>query len=382
MDEAVSCFWSEILMNTEFSGRLKSINPLFIATVVVPTIIAIIYFGLIASDVYISESRFVIRSPEKQAPSALDSLFRGSGVSMAGDEIFTVQSYIESRDALKALNRDGTAMRAYTNPGIDMFGRFGALGGDNSFESFYKYYGKRVKIEHESASTISTMYVRAYTARDAYLMNEKLLQQAEALVNHINNRSRSDLIRFAMVEAENAEKAAQDSAIALSAYRNTQGLLDPERQATVQLQLISKLQDELISNKTQLLQLRAFTPANPQIPVLNTRIAGLTKEIDEEIGKIAGGRKSLAGAAVKFQRLTLQNQFADKQLASALASLADARNEARRKQVYLERIVQPNAPDKALEPRRWRGILATFALGMVIWGVLSMLLAGVREHRD
>ena len=64
-----------------------------------------------------------------------------------------------------------------------------------------------------------------------------------------------------------------------------------------------------------------------------------------------------------------------------MVSLQDARNEAQRKQAYVERIVQPNVPDDALEPRRIKGVLATLVIGLVAWGVLSMLLAGVREHQ-
>ena len=74
--------------------------------------------------------------------------------------------------------------------------------------------------------------------------------------------------------------------------------------------------------------------------------------------------------------------FADKQLAAALTSLEQARNEAQRKQLYLERIVQASLPDVAVEPRRLRNVLATFALGLVAWGVIGMLLAGVREHQQ
>jgi capsular polysaccharide transport system permease protein len=48
----------------------------------------------------------------------------------------------------------------------------------------------------------------------------------------------------------------------------------------------------------------------------------------------------------------------------------------------LERIAQPSLPDAALEPRRMRSILSIFVAGLVAWGVLSMLLAGVREHKD
>ena len=38
-----------------------------LGTVLLPTVLAILYFGPIASDVYISESRFVVRNPQRQA---------------------------------------------------------------------------------------------------------------------------------------------------------------------------------------------------------------------------------------------------------------------------------------------------------------------------
>jgi capsular polysaccharide transport system permease protein len=65
-----------------------------------------------------------------------------------------------------------------------------------------------------------------------------------------------------------------------------------------------------------------------------------------------------------------------------MASLEQARNEAQRKQLYLERIVQPNKPDIAIEPQRIRSILTTFVVGLIAWGILSILVAGVREHHD
>ena len=81
-------------------------------------------------------------------------------------------------------------------------------------------------------------------------------------------------------------------------------------------------------------------------------------------------------------RPDLERGFADRQVASAMTSLENARNEARRKQIYLERIVQPHRPDEALEPRRARAIISIFIAGLVAWAVMSMLVAGVREHKD
>lgn len=369
-------------MFSSFVRRMRGLGLLFHACVTLPTLCALLYFGLIASDVYISESRVVIRSPEKQGTAGLGLLLRSTGFGSTGDEIYAVRDYALSRDALKLLNVNDGVAKAYSRDSIDTFSRFGAWWSNTSFESLYKYFRNKLSIEHETSSSITTIQVRAYTARDAQWINQRLVEQAERLVNRLNERGRGDLINYAQNEVDNAEQAASNAALALSAYRNRTGLIDPERQATVQLGLISRLQEELIATKSQLLQLRSFTPDNPQVPVLQTRVRGLNAEIEDALGKIAGDRGSLAGAAARYQRLALESQFADRQLASALASLEEARNEARRKQVYLERIVQPNLPDYPLEPRRLRGILATLVLGLVAWGILSMLLAGVREHQE
>jgi len=368
-------------MNT-IINKVRSSGPLFWATVVIPTFLATLYFGLFASDVYISESQFVVRSPDKPAQTGLGLLLKSSGFANAGDEIYSAQNYVLSRDALQALNARNDFARAYGNSQVSIFDRYNATGMSGTFEDLYKYYGKKVDVEHDASSSIVTLTVRAYSSRDAHRFNERLLEMAESTVNKLNTRGRQDLIRFAQTEVDEAKRNVQNAALALSAYRNKQGVVDPEKQATIQLQMISKLQDELISTRTQLRELRAFAPQNPQIEVLETRRQGITLEIDEATGLVAGVRGSLSSQAAQYQRLQIDNQFAERQLASAMTSLEEARNEARRKQAYVERIVEPNAPDAPLEPRRLRGIFSTFVLGLAAWGILSMLLAGMLEHKD
>lgn len=369
------------MKNTSKPRRLK-FNPLFLLTVALPTLLAIVYFGLMASDVYISESRFVVRSPDRQTASPLGLVLKGAGFGRSQDDSYTVQDYILSRDALTELNAQIGANKAFGSDKVDLFSRFGPLDGDSSFESLYRYYQKKVTVVSDTASSISTLTVRAFTAQDAVAINRKLLDLSESLVNRLNERGRQDMVRFAQAEATQAAAKAKAAGLALGNYRTNKGVLDPERQATAQLAQVAKLQDDLIATTTQLTQLKTFTPANPQIASLNKRAETLRSEISKETAKATGGALSLANKATEYQRLQLESEFASKQLASAMASLESARNEALRQQVYLERIVQPSTPDIAMEPRRLRNIFATFMLGLLAWGVLSMLLAGVREHQD
>jgi capsular polysaccharide transport system permease protein len=363
-------------------SRLPRFRPLFWLVVVLPTCLAILYYGLFASDLYISESRFIVRSPDKPAVSGLGLLVKGSGLSTAGDETFTTKDFLTSRDALRAINRDRAFERAFTAPTISQFDRFKGLGTGGTFESLFKYYGKKVKVESESSSSITTLIVRAYDPGVAKHFNEQLIEMAEQTVNRMSERGRADLIDIAQKEVDAAKDKSQSAAVALAQLRNRQGLIDPEKQATIQMQMISKLQDQLITTKTQLLELRTLAPRSEQIPVLEARARGLALEIDNQSSAVAGNTRSLAASAVQYQRVSLENQFADKQLASALASLEAARSEARRKHAYVERVVEPNLPDYPLEPRRFRGVISVFVLGLIAWGVLSMLIAGLMEHRD
>ncbi len=353
---------------------------LFLITVVLPTVLAIFYFGLVAADVYISESRFVVRSPERQTASPLGVLLKSSGFSRAQDDSYSVQDFILSRDALRGLDENMNVRAAFAKG--DILGRFPGADWDDSFENMHRYYQKVVRVQLDSASSIGTLSVRAFTAEDAHQINAQLLKKAEELVNQLNERGRQDMIRFSNNEVIKAEEKAKKAALKLAEYRNKKGVIDPEKQSAIPMQQIAKMQDELISSKALISQLQLAARDNPQIPVLKRRIELLEAEIQNESQKITGGGLSLASKAAEFQRLALEKEFADKQLASALASLEQARNEAQRQQLYLERIAQPSLPDSAMEPRRIRAVAAVFALGLIIWGVLAMLIAGIREHQD
>jgi capsular polysaccharide transport system permease protein len=365
------------------SGRAKRfprVEWLFLLVVVVPVAISAVYYGFIASDVYISQSSFVVRAPQKPSASPLGAILQSVGFSNASEEMSAAESYAVSRDALRAINKGGAFEKAYTRPGISIVDRFNPLGIYGSFEDLYRYFTSKVSLNNDNATSITTLTVKAYTPKDAQRFNEQLLELSESTVNRLNSRGREDLVRFAQAEVDRAQERATAAAVALAAYRNRSGVVDPEKQADAQMQMVSKLQDSLIATKTQLFQLQRYTPENPQIPVLQSQIGTIQAEIARQMGKVTGNSRSLAASAVQFQRLNMTSDFATKQLAAALASLQDAQDEARRKQAYVERIVQPNLPDAPSEPRRLRNIFATFMLALVAYGILRMFVAGVKEH--
>jgi capsular polysaccharide transport system permease protein len=360
---------------------------LFLVVVVVPTVAATAYYGGMATDVYVSESRFVIRSAQRQSSGGgIGALLQGAGLpgfQRSVDDAYAVQDFILSRDALQQLNSALNLNALFSDPRIDRISRFpSVLDLDDSFEGLHRYYQKQVEVRLDTASGIATLRARAFDADNAVQMNARLLQGAEQLVNQLNDRARRDLIEFAAAEVDGAERRAKEAMVAVSRFRSDRGVVDPERQTMLQLQQIAKLQDELIAAKTQIAQLKAFAPENPQLASLELRVRTLQGEMNAELGKVTGGSFSLTGKAADFQRLALEREFAERNLAATLANLEQARNEAQRKQLYLERIVQPSAPDVATEPRRMRAVLTVLGLSLLVWAIAALLIASVREHTD
>jgi capsular polysaccharide transport system permease protein len=352
-----------------------------VLTVIVPTFAAILYYGLFASDVYISESRFLVRSPQHAMQGGfVGQLLQGSGISHSQDDAYSVHDYILSRDALRELDAKAGVRKAFSSKQVDLFNRFPGLSWDGSFEEFYRYYGKHVGVEYDSASSITTLTVRAFTAQDAERIDDLLLQMSERLVNTLNERSRQDLIHYAADEVKIATDKATAAAVAMFEYRSKHAVFEPDKQAAIQLESVAKIQEELISTEAQLAQVQKLSPNNPQIAGLESRADTLRHAIGTEAAKVTSAKGSFSARAPDFERLTLETVFADKQLGVALADLETARSEALRQQLYLERLVLPSLPDKAMEPRRIRSVFTVLLIGLIAWGVVSLLIAAVREH--
>jgi capsular polysaccharide transport system permease protein len=114
--------------------------------------------------------------------------------------------------------------------------------------------------------------------------------------------------------------------------------------------------------------------------VLQRHIAALETQILAERTRISDPSTGLANKLADYERLTLEREFAKQALTAASASLDTARTEARRQQLYLERVVEPNEPDYAMMPERPRAVLTIFGLNVLALLVAWLIFAGVQEH--
>jgi capsular polysaccharide transport system permease protein len=348
----------------------------------VPTLVAAIYYGLIASPVYVSQSSFVIKSPsQKTTPSlSLANLVQTNGLSGGQEQTKEVVQYILSRNALHDLESQTNIKQKYSDRGADFLSRFPQPFQDSSFENLYRYYGSMVGAAVDPDSGLAVVETQAFTPEDAYAINAKLLALSEALVNRLNQRAEGHAVQEAELRVSQAEDRLRNARVAIGAYRNQQDLLDPTKQAEGVLEISDKLVADQAALKSQLQLMLRVAPRNPSIPALRSRIAAIGQQIAAQNGRAVGTPTGIASKLSTYEKLNAEQDFATQMLTAANASLEQARTEAQKQQFYLEPVVEPNVPDEAMLPRGLRRVLTVFGASLCLYFIGWMLMVGILEH--
>jgi capsular polysaccharide transport system permease protein len=323
-------------------------NPWFLLGVVLPVLASALYFFLIASEQYVSESRFVIKAPNQRGGqiSTFANLIQTTGLSAGQEQADQVIDYVRSRSALEKLKAQFPVKRAYGADGIDIFSRFPLLTQEDAFEDLYKYYQGKVQIDRDPDTGLVVLRTLAFTAKDARAINERLLRQSEALVNELNRAQ----------------------------------IVDPLKQATGVVEIANRLISERAALEAQLRTLERLTPENPSIPALRQSIASLTKEIDTQTARLVGNEGAISAKLPAYEALEVEQEFATQLLAITRTSLEQARAEALKQQFYLERVVNPNQPDLPEYPHAWRMVLTIFGFALCLYFIIWMFVVGILEH--
>jgi len=362
--------------------RLREM-PLFYLIMVLPTLIAAVYFLFIASPIYTSEARFFVRSASTTPATGLNSILQGvGGLGQSETDNFAVHEYITSRDAVADLVQHHNLIGVLSRPGADFLVRFPRPFHHARMEDLFRNYHRFVDVGYDSTTGISTLKVKAFRAADAHEIAEALLDGGEGVINQLNAQAQRDAIAETSREVNEDEIRLAVAQHNLTAFRNHEQLIDPDRSSAMSSELVNKLATELATLRAERAGLAAAAPQSPQLSALDSRINAYNNEIASEQSKIAGETGSLAPKIATYEQLTLDREFADRALASAMASLEAARIDARRKRLYLERVVNPSLPDAATEPKRLSSLAIVLVSALLAYGTIILIIAGFREHRQ
>ncbi len=351
--------------------------------VLLPTLLMFLYSLLWESKGYVVEMRLTVRAPPEQkvtattgeAPtmSSLLSKFSGGSKSTVQDT-FIVLNYLKSRALIADIGGRAYFERIYSGDDIDYFSR---LDRGENMEDLWKYWNKHLSASVETISGILTIQVDAYSPESALHLARDLVRLSENLVNEITLRGRKDALQRADLEVSVSSQRLADAREKLLQFRNANLLIDPTSKATSIGEVIAKLTLEKIDLESALATFNgSLSGDSPSERIQRSKLATINKQIAEARAKLTNDKTNdaLSAQIAGYERLKLEEQFAQTLYAIAQTSYQKARQELEKQVLYLVVVVAPTLPEAPTTPRVFVSTALLFIELAVVWAIF--MLAG------
>ncbi|MEO1422205.1 MAG: capsule biosynthesis protein [Pseudomonadota bacterium] len=348
--------------------------------VVLPTTLVGIYYYNHASPLYSTNSAFVI--DRAAAPGAMSAGGLLSGTTFATSrEAISVQEFLTSREAMRALDEELQIIEHYSDPTIDPIQR---LEPDASENAAYRAYKDRVLVGYDTTEGIVRLEVIAASPDMALAMSERLISMAEARVDTMSDANQNDAVRAAQQSFDDSTRALDEAYDTVLALQEQVGVFSAEIEVGLVQTTISALTASLEERRLSLAALLDNARPNPaQLRILNAEIARLETAIDEQRAIIVNSQAdqdSLARVSADLnraeQRLALQQVL----LQEATASLVVAQREAAQQSLYLSLAVNPILQPVPTYPRKLEYTALAFVIFFAIYMVASLTISILREQ--
>lgn len=366
------------------NGIFRALTIVLVALVLVlPNAVAILYFGLLASDQFVSETRFTVRASTSARP--VDAVARFSGIPSAlpAQDTRVIASHLTSRGMLDRLETQFDFGRLFGRDGIDRHAR---LGGNPTAEEKLDTWKRMASASISPRSDIVTIKVRAFSAVEARDLNRAVVTASEELVNEMNDRIWKDSTGAAREEVAQASAQLAQARIRMQAVRNAAGILTVAGASTSFSSLSMQLEGELADLENDYKSNRdLISDQAPHMRVMASRIDARKRQLQTLRDQVAGTDStlpSLADRSTEFAEAELEQKLAEDRLAISIATLEHLQAMSQQKLLYLDPFLQPTLPDEARYPRRVLWIAIVLAASVLLFAALSALLSVVRSRLD
>jgi len=349
---------------------------------VIASLLAALYWGVIASDRYVSEARVVVQRTDFAAGDALNlgSLLGSTGPNQQ-DQLL-LRDHLLSVDMLKKLDATLDLRAHYSDPERDPMSRLWFK--NASLEWFHRHYLSRVSITFDDYSGVLSIKAQAYDPKTAHAVAAMLVEEGERFMNSLAHSLAREQVAFLEKEVAAMNHRVAEARERVVQFQNREGLVSPQATAENLVAIVGRLENELTDLTTRRAAMVSYLmPKSPSVVELDQQISAVKKQIAKEKSRLASPKhKTLNRTVEEYQRLQLSAEFALDVYKTALAALETGRVEATRTLKKVSVLQSPFEPQYPVEPRRLYNI-AVFMLGaLLIAGTVHLLGAIIRDHQD
>jgi capsular polysaccharide transport system permease protein len=237
----------------------------------------------------------------------------------------------------------------------------------------------------ELSSTL-TVRVQGFEPGFAQALNRSILDESERFVNELSHKLAREKLTFAEGELARAGGKLQSAKTEVLAFQSKNRLLDPTVQAQASGAMTAEMQASIAKAETELRNLRTFLNDDAyQVKALRSQIDATRAQLELERTRATGNSKQsdrLGALTIEFEGLRMQAEFALDAYKIALGAVENARIDATRKLKNLVVIEPPTLPETAEYPRRIYNLVTLLVGLLLLYGIVRLVLATIREHQD
>lgn len=362
--------------------RFRRRSPIFWIALLL-CLLAVMYWGFLASDRYVSEAHVIIQQTDLPAsqPTDLSGLLGMPGTAGRADQLL-LRDHLMSVDMLLKLDGDLSLREHYSNRAWDSLSRLWSK--DISLEWFHWYYLSRVSVELDEYSGVLVIRSEAFSPEKAQAITKMLVDEGERYMNQMAHRLAQEQVGFIEKQVAQLSDRLMRARETVLSYQNKRNMVSPQGTAENLFGIVNQLEAQLTSLKTQRDALLGYhLPQSPSVVELDLQIAAVKKQIAQEQSRLASAdRHTLNSAVEEFQRLQMDAEFAQELYKTALAALEKGRVDAGRTLKMVSVLQHPTHPQYPLQPRRIYNTVVFVMATLMLAGIVSLLRIIVREHRD
>ncbi|WP_330926379.1 hypothetical protein [Candidatus Sororendozoicomonas aggregata] len=356
----------------------RQVGRWFLGMVVAPWLVCAVYFMFIASDRYVSEASFMVE--KNDGSSSVSGLSLLGVMPQIDNDQRIVEAFVQSPDMLSYLDSKLNVREHYSN-GPDWLSR---LSPGASYEDFLAYYRDHIEILFNQENGLLTLEVQGFEPEYTRQLTQLILERSEAFVNEISHKLANEQQGFVQKEVSLAEQRLRDTTTKLLAFQSANGLLSATEQGAALSGIMNELQAELVQRQTELQTQSSYLNEDAaQIVTLKQRIAALKNQIEREKARLTGKDGTAINDLVATQQsLQLDLDLATQMYSATLAALETARTEASRKIKQLVVVSSPQLAEDAKYPSVVYTLTNILLVLLMVFALVRMMRATVREHRD
>jgi capsular polysaccharide transport system permease protein len=344
-------------------------------------LLACVYWGLLASDRYVSEAHLVVDRAEAPSVQANDlaSVFMGS---RSNNDLLVLRDHLRSVDMLQKLDGKLKLRAHYSDKRRDLLSRMWFA--DASQEFFHDHYLSRTSIELDELAGVLRIRAQSYDAAMAQAVARTLIEEGELFLNELAHRLAREQVAFLEQQVAKSAERAMQTRRGLLAYQNTTGMISPQAKAESLSAITAKLEAQISELKARRSAMQGYlSPDAPDVAQLSLQIGALERQLKLEQDRLASPKGSTLNRNVEeFQRLELEAGFAQDVYKTSLVALENGRVEAIRKLKKVSVLQSPTLAEYPLEPRRIYNIFIFALAVLALAGIAHLLAAIVRDHQD